>query len=78
MKRSSSSWDILALSSVLKKRETSFFHRENRKFSGVSTQIQSRMKDALNMAKRSGVSFATLLGGNPVTTMVEMVAPMSP
>ena len=85
MKRSSSSWDIFASSFVLKKRETSFFHWEKRKFSGVSTQIQSRIKGALNMAKRSGVSFATLLGvispkikTTIVTTTVETVAPMSP
>ena len=40
MKRSSSSWDIFASSFVLKKRETSFFHWEKRKFSGVSTQYE--------------------------------------
>ena len=85
MKRSNSSWDIFAFSSVLKKREMSFFHWEKRKFSGVSTQIHRRIKGALTMAKRSGASFATLLGvispkirTTTVTTTVEIVAPMSP
>lgn len=67
------------------KREMNFLHWVKRKFRGVSIQIHRRMNGALNMAKRSGASFAMLLGvispksrTTRVTTTVEIVAPTSP
>lgn len=76
---------IQSYEKVIHQWEMSFFHWEKRKFSGVSTQIHRRIKGALTMAKRSGASFATLLGvispkirTTTVTTTVEIVAPMSP
>ena len=83
--RSNSSCDIPVLLSVLTQRETNFFQCEKRKLSGVSTQIHRPIKGALNIANRSGTSFAILLGvispkikTTIVTTTVETVAPISP
>ena len=61
---------------------SSFFHRPNRKFSGVSTAMNSRSRGAENMANASGDSLARLLGEispkmstTTVSTMVDTAGP---
>ena len=82
---SSSSGDILLSASRWNTLASSFFHRENRAFSGISSQIRHRRNGAAVMAHSSAQSLAMLLGDispkistTTVTTTVDNVAPMSP
>ena len=82
---SSSSGDILLSPSRWNILASSFFHRENSAFSGISSQIRHRRNGAAVMAQFSAQSLAMLLGEispkistTTVTTMVDSVAPASP
>ena len=82
---SSSSWDILLSPFSRNTRLSSFFHRANIAFSGVSTQMSTCRMGADSVAHFSAQSLAMLLGEispkistTTVTTTVEMVAPASP
>ena len=81
----SSVWVIFLSPLTLNTLDSRRFQRVKRKFTGVSSHMKARMMGAENMAKRSGLSLARLLGEispkistTTVTTAVEIVAPISP